>query len=99
MWLRSESSLPYTAEHKLMSRRATPRHVASLDVASGLATHASRAAVEEMKKDGKLQLDEIVYNSLLDGCGRKQKVGRAMQAPPAAPFAGRVQKAVSEEGA
>jgi pentatricopeptide repeat protein len=34
---------------------------------------------EEMKADGKVGLDEIVYNALIDGCGRQQKVQRAMQ--------------------
>lgn len=34
---------------------------------------------EEMKADGKVGLDEIVYNALIDGCGRQQKVPRAMQ--------------------
>ena len=34
---------------------------------------------DELKADGKLDLDEIVYNSLLDGCGRKQKPQKAME--------------------
>eukprot|EP00435_Cladocopium_sp_Y103_P041225 s965_g11.t1 len=34
---------------------------------------------EELKADGKLDLDEIVYNSLLDGCSRKQKPQKAME--------------------
>jgi len=34
---------------------------------------------EEMKEDGKVGLDEIVYNALIDGCGRQQKVQRALQ--------------------
>lgn len=34
---------------------------------------------EEMKADGKVGLDEIVYNALIDGCGRQQKVARALQ--------------------
>jgi len=34
---------------------------------------------DEMKSDGKVELDEIVYNALIDGCGRQQKVTRAMQ--------------------
>jgi len=34
---------------------------------------------EEMKADGKVGLDEIVYNALIDGCGRQQKVQRALQ--------------------
>ncbi|CAJ1439566.1 unnamed protein product [Effrenium voratum] len=34
---------------------------------------------EELKADGKLDLDEIVYNSLLDGCGRQQKPQKAME--------------------
>jgi len=34
---------------------------------------------EEMQADGKVGLDEIVYNALIDGCGRQQKVQRAMQ--------------------
>jgi pentatricopeptide repeat protein len=33
----------------------------------------------EMRQDGKVGLDEIVYNALIDGCGRQQKVGRALQ--------------------
>jgi len=32
-----------------------------------------------MKADGKVGLDEIVYNALIDGCGRQQKVQRALQ--------------------
>eukprot|EP00929_Paragymnodinium_shiwhaense_P009793 TRINITY_DN11412_c0_g1_i1.p1 TRINITY_DN11412_c0_g1~~TRINITY_DN11412_c0_g1_i1.p1 ORF type:complete len:992 (-),score=336.10 TRINITY_DN11412_c0_g1_i1:447-3422(-) len=35
--------------------------------------------LEEMKRDSGLRLDEIVYNSLIDGCGRQQKVGKAMK--------------------
>jgi len=31
-----------------------------------------------MKADGKVGLDEIVYNALIDGCGRQQKVQRAL---------------------
>ncbi|CAK0899049.1 unnamed protein product, partial [Prorocentrum cordatum] len=34
---------------------------------------------DEMKQDAKLSLDEIVYNSLLDGCGRKQRVSKAKE--------------------
>jgi pentatricopeptide repeat protein len=34
---------------------------------------------EEMQADGKVGLDEIVYNALIDGCGRQQKVSRALQ--------------------
>jgi pentatricopeptide repeat protein len=34
---------------------------------------------EEMQADGKVGLDEIVYNALIDGCGRQQKVPRALQ--------------------
>jgi len=34
---------------------------------------------DEMKQDAKLCLDEIVYNSLLDGCGRKQQVSKAKE--------------------
>merc|ERR1719199_679298 len=34
---------------------------------------------EEMKADCKVGLDEIVYNALIDGCGRQQKVQRALQ--------------------
>jgi len=37
------------------------------------------ALLAEMKQDGKLCLDEIVFNSLLDGCGRQQKVRKAME--------------------
>lgn len=35
--------------------------------------------VQDVKQDGSLQLDEIVYNSLLDGCARQQKVDQAME--------------------
>jgi len=34
---------------------------------------------DELKADGKLELDEIVYNSLLDGCGRKHKPQKALE--------------------
>merc|ERR1719389_63642 len=34
---------------------------------------------EEMKQDCNVGLDEIVYNALIDGCGRQQKVQRALQ--------------------
>jgi len=34
---------------------------------------------EEMKADGQVGLDEIVYNALIDGCGRQQKVQRSLQ--------------------
>jgi len=34
--------------------------------------------VQDVKQDGNLKLDEIVYNSLLDGCARQQKVDVAM---------------------
>merc|ERR1719487_1136347 len=35
--------------------------------------------VQDVKQDGGLKLDEIVYNSLLDGCARQQKVDQAME--------------------
>jgi len=35
--------------------------------------------VQDVKQDGSLKLDEIVYNSLLDGCARQQKVDQAME--------------------
>jgi len=34
---------------------------------------------EELKLDGKLELDEIVYNSLIDGCGRRHKPQKALE--------------------
>jgi len=37
------------------------------------------ALMSEIKQDGKMRLDEILYNSILEGCGRQQDVDKATQ--------------------
>merc|ERR1719453_411960 len=37
------------------------------------------AVLGELKKDDKLSADEIMYNSLLDGCAKQQRVDDALR--------------------